>query len=101
MEGLADEDLWKRPHPRLLSIGELAGHIAYYEAIRTAGPSGIEGPLVDEAFKYYTPNLESPVSLGLSVEEVAQEVARVHQEAKAAVTRVERDSEDSLEGVYA
>ncbi|MEA2552859.1 MAG: hypothetical protein QOJ65_1035, partial [Fimbriimonadaceae bacterium] len=31
-EGLADEDVWRRPHPQLLSIGELAGHIAFWDA---------------------------------------------------------------------
>ena len=32
-EGLADEDVWRRPDPRILSVGELAGHIAYWEAV--------------------------------------------------------------------
>ena len=31
-EGLADENVWKRPTPGLLSVGELAGHIAFWEA---------------------------------------------------------------------
>jgi hypothetical protein len=30
-KGLSDEDVWKRPHPRLLSVGELASHIAFWE----------------------------------------------------------------------
>lgn len=29
-EGLADEHVWTRPKPDLLSVGELAGHIAYW-----------------------------------------------------------------------
>ena len=36
-EGLADEDLWTRPEPRLLSVGELAGHIAYWQAVHVFG----------------------------------------------------------------
>jgi len=36
-EGLADENLWKRPAVGLLSVGELAGHIAYWEAVKLAG----------------------------------------------------------------
>lgn len=34
-EGLSDEDLWKRAHPRLLSVGELAGHVAYWQSVWT------------------------------------------------------------------
>jgi hypothetical protein len=33
-KGLADENVWKRPAEGLLSVGELAGHIAYWEAVR-------------------------------------------------------------------
>ena len=36
-EGLADGNVWKRPAPGLLSVGELAGHIAFWEAVRLAG----------------------------------------------------------------
>jgi len=36
-EGFADENVWKRPAPGLLSVGELARHIAYWEAVRLAG----------------------------------------------------------------
>ncbi|MEO7717047.1 MAG: hypothetical protein ABIY70_12660 [Capsulimonas sp.] len=34
-EGLADENVWKRPAPGLLSVGELAGHIAYLSSLIT------------------------------------------------------------------
>ena len=33
-EGLADENVWKRPAAGLLSVGELAGHISYWLAVR-------------------------------------------------------------------
>lgn len=39
-EGLADENVWKRPSEGLLSVGELAGHIAYWEAVRLTGEGG-------------------------------------------------------------
>ena len=29
-EGLTDDDLWRRAHPNLLSVGELAGHVSYW-----------------------------------------------------------------------
>ncbi len=35
-EGLANENVWKRPAAGLLPVGELAGHIAYWEAVRLA-----------------------------------------------------------------
>ena len=40
-EGLADNNVWKRPAEGLLSVGELAGHIAYWEAVRLAGEGGM------------------------------------------------------------
>src|SRR2546423_9546466 len=59
-KGLADENVWKRPAKGLLSVGELAGHIAYWEAMRLAGEG--EGlakwkgtsPLIDPRFRFYT-----------------------------------------------
>ena len=39
-EGLADDNVWKRPAEGLLCVGELAGHIAYWEAVRLAGEGG-------------------------------------------------------------
>src|SRR5262249_48731193 len=58
-EGLADENVWKRPAEGLLSVGELAGHIAYWEAVRLAGEGEdlanckVSSPLVDNRFRYY------------------------------------------------
>ena len=39
-EGLADENVWKRPAEGMLSVGELAGHVAYGEATRLAIEGG-------------------------------------------------------------
>ena len=36
-DGVADDHVWMRPAEGLLSVGELAGHIAYWEAVRFAG----------------------------------------------------------------
>ena len=104
--GLGDEDVWRRPHPRLLSIGELAAHIAYCEAVRITGPGTdhkpdladvpIKSPLIDWAFRYYLNTVESTKQLELGAADVLAEVARVHGEAKAVVTQVKRDSEDPL-----
>lgn len=109
-EGLADEDVWKRPHPRLLSIGEIAGHVAFWDAVRTADPEPepkedlsqipIKSPLLNAGFRYYTTNVEAPLALELGAQEVANELKRIHEEAKASVTKVERDSEDPVGGLY-
>ncbi len=73
-KGLSDGNVWKRPADGLLSVGELAGHIAYWEAVRLAAESvehvsleGEEGEmpelhrlkvksvLIDQRFSYHTP----------------------------------------------
>jgi len=88
--GLLDEDLWKRAHPRLLSVGELGGHVAYWQAVWTLGGDDeerlpIESPLVDRAFRYYTSNVDQPTVVELGTAQVLAEVARIHEAAKAAV----------------
>lgn len=88
LEELPDEDLWRRPHPRLLSIGEITGHMAYWEAqvVRDAGQGEPPAsPLLHEGFRYYTTNVESPVSLPLTVLQVGDELKNLHAAARAAV----------------
>jgi uncharacterized damage-inducible protein DinB len=93
-EGLSDEDLWRRPHAGLLSIGELAGHVAYWQAVWTLGAGEdkpdlaklpLQSPLVDHAFRYYTTNIKHPFSGGVGVATVLEELKRVHDAAKAAL----------------
>jgi hypothetical protein len=92
--GLPDEDLWKRAHPRLLSVGELAGHIAYWQAVWIMGGGNdspdlerlpVGSPLLDNAFRYYTISVDHPYRLDLGTPQVLAEVARVHEAAKGAV----------------
>ena len=93
---LADENVWKRPAQGLLSIGELAGHIAYWEAIRLAGEGGDNPPdlakcrvssfLIDPRFGYYPTTLVTPPSeqhLAMTAEQVCSELVRVHEESVA------------------
>ena len=104
-EGLADENVWKRPADGLLSIGELAGHVAYWEAVRLAGKGGeadpaangislkpdlsrcaVSSPLIDHRFGYYTTTIATPPSdqqLAMTAEQVRGELLRVHEEATA------------------
>jgi hypothetical protein len=92
-EGLADGKVWKRPAEGLLSIGEIAGHIAYWEAVKFGGGGGepadlttwpVTSLLIDRRFSYYPRTLETPLSgeqLAMTSEQVYSELVRVHNEA--------------------
>lgn len=82
--GLADENVWKRPAEGILSVGELAGHIANGEASRFAGEGTLTSPLIDSRFWYYPRTLATPPSeeqRALTAAEVYAELVRVHTEA--------------------
>lgn len=86
-EGLSDEDLWRRPHAHLLSVGELAGHVALHEA-RLVSHETVDSPLVDERFDYYNDHSRNPVQLDLTVNQVLDELKRIHEAAKEGVGQV-------------
>jgi hypothetical protein len=107
LEGLPNEDLWKRPHPRLLSAGELAGHVAYWQGAWIFGQGNdrpdlatlpIQSPLLDHAFRYYTGTVEQEVRLDLGTEEVVAEVMRIHDAVRAFVG--DRNIEDEFPGQW-
>ena len=90
-KGLQDEHVWQRPAEGLLSIGEIAGHIAFWEATRLAGDAGdpipdpancaIKSPLIDRHYSYYTHTQPSaPAQEDLTAEQVYAELQRVHKE---------------------
>jgi len=87
--GLRDADLWVRPHPRLLSVGELAAHVAYGE-IRWMHP-GLESPFNTQAVDYYLRSVEKPFRLEMSAEEIYAEVKRVHEACKQHVLETRPD----------
>ena len=107
-KGLEDKHVWQRPDGGLLSVGELAGHVAYWEAVRFAG-EGKEGtsspdlskckvssPLIDPRFAYYPTTLATPPSeaqLAMTAPEVRDELLRVHQESVAHLTALNPDLE--------
>jgi hypothetical protein len=95
-----EADLWRRAHPRLLSVGELAGHVAYWQAVWVMGGGNdrpdldrlpIQSPLLAPAFRYYTSSVDQPLRLELGPAQVLAEVARVHEAAKAAVDGKDKD----------
>jgi hypothetical protein len=95
-EGLANDNVWKRPSDRLLSIGEIAGHIAYWEAVKFAGEGGKPEPdlskctvsslLIDRRFSYYTTTITtSPTEQhrAVTADQVRSELLRVHNQSLA------------------
>ncbi|MCA1596567.1 MAG: DinB family protein [Chloroflexi bacterium] len=88
-EGLVDDHVWKRPSETLLSVGELAGHIAYWQANKLAGEGEdlakcrVRSPLIDRQFRYYDTTLATTPSdehLAMTAEQVCRELVRVHEE---------------------
>lgn len=88
LEGLPDADLWLRPHPRLWSVGELAGHVVNGLGIWVFGDGRwdidlarlpIRSPLLDRRFAYYAGGPEVATTLDLGVAEVREEVDRIHR----------------------
>jgi hypothetical protein len=92
-KGLPDVDLWKRPDPRLLSVGELAAHVAYWEAKSFFGDE-FESPLTVDLARYYSASVEAPIELQMGAEEVIGEVRRIHEAGKAAFSAQPHDSEE-------
>src|SRR5262249_47768758 len=91
-EGLADDNVWKRPAPGLLSVGELAGHLAFLGAGGLAGQGPdpaqcrISSALIDARFRYYPATIATPPSeqhRAMTAEQVCRELLRVHEEALA------------------
>lgn len=91
---LPDIDVWRRPDPRLLSVGELACHVAYWEAQSFLGEGGTESPLIVPAARYYTSHSAEPFELSMGAEEVFKELQRIHALCKDSFTAHPHDSEE-------
>ncbi len=78
---LRDEDVWVRAHPRLLSVGELAAHVACGEILSIVGE--LTSPLFLPHFRYYPYSVEECVVLPLGAAALYDEVKRVHEICKA------------------
>jgi uncharacterized damage-inducible protein DinB len=98
--GLPDEDLWRRPHPNLLSVGEIVGHVAYWEANRTIGDGQVQSPLLDEAFQYYTTQQSQPFTLEMGTKELSAELARIHAIGKASLIALNPNLDDPFPGQF-
>lgn len=107
-KGLEDENVWKRPAEGLLSVGELAGHMAYWEAVRLAGEGEdpekcrVRSPLIAPRFRYYKTTLATPPSeqhLAMTAEQVRSELVRVHDESVAHFRALNPDLESVPTGL--
>lgn len=91
--GLDDADVWRRAHPGLLSVGELAAHIAYGEAVSFFG-ADFESPLLTPLARYYKANVGEPFELPMGAKALFAELQRVHEACKAAFLANPHDSEE-------
>ena len=78
LKGLSDGDVWKRPEPRLLSVGELVAHVSYWEAMSFLREEP-GGPLADGAARYYNVTRDEPYSPDLGVEALVTEAKKIHE----------------------
>jgi len=110
---LSDDKVWVRPAEGLLSVGELAGHVAYWEAVRYAGSGQvgswqpdlgtcrIKSPLVQKHFHYYGHTLADPLPddvKAMTAAEVHQELGRVHQESMKSLLASGAGLDDQVPG---
>lgn len=100
LDNFPEDDLWKRPHPRLLSVGELAGHLAYaqaawafgdgsYDADTTTFP--IQSPLIDRGFHYYSNQVDHPLVKPMTSGQIREELKRIHEATKEAIAKKDVD----------
>ncbi|HRJ27857.1 MAG TPA: DinB family protein [Fimbriimonadaceae bacterium] len=99
-EDLANEDLWTRPHPRLLSVGEITALVihALVRYVQMYRPeTEFDSPLALHEARYYLHTVESdPLHPPLGVTEVAAELDRVQREAKLALRQVSAELDTPL-----
>ena len=79
--GLADDAVWVRADPRLLSVGELAAHVANGEA--KSFFAEFDSPLVCDEASYYPHSIAHPLSLTFGAGALYAEVKRIHEACKA------------------
>ena len=95
-EGLKDENVWRRPASGLMSVGEIAGHVAYWQAVQLAGENGdplpdpsrcqVASPLIDRAYAVPSSAVLLPLAqqnLHMTTSQVWDELSRVHQQSVA------------------
>jgi hypothetical protein len=78
LTGTPDADLWVRPHPRLVSVGELGGHVAFWEVVNVFESSARPASFLnDQRFAELDPAAIAP-DFDVTTEQLAAELARLH-----------------------
>lgn len=90
-KGLPDADVWRRPTPNLLSIGEICAHLAYSESHNFALDT--TSPLIEKSARYFPYLIAEGMELSMGAEAVYQEVERIHVLAK------EKSAGQDLDGI--
>lgn len=101
IDGTPDHDVWARPHPKLLSIGELVAHIGYGHASwilcagkerPAAGDFPFLSPILGHEFRYYLSSVEAPVTLDLTVSELWGEIGKIRVATQEVLIGLDYDS---------
>ncbi|MGE0002439.1 MAG: hypothetical protein AB7F50_01695 [Fimbriimonadaceae bacterium] len=93
LAALPDADVWTRPHPKLLSVGEIVAHLVYWEA--NDFPKASDASLlVTEAARYYTSNIEAPLVLDIGGQQLHSEANRNFEACKAAFLATPRSEDE-------
>lgn len=101
IDGTPNGDLWRRAHPKLLSVGELGSHVAYWQAVWALGTGDpnisldslpVRSPLLHPAFRYYTNSVGAGIRLDMTTSDLQAEVMRLHEAAREAAATKENKS---------
>lgn len=99
-ENLADDDLWRRAHPSLLSVGELTAHVCYgllSHARRYHPDFAFESPFMQPEVRYYLHNVGQPIELPMTVDQCLAEFERVQKAVKAVYLESPFSMDDPME----
>ncbi len=104
LDGLKDENVWKRPAPELLSVGETVGHAVTWNAICLAGAGPVDNPdlsrllvtsqLIDPVFQFYPDNLAAGVPQHLTSMTAAELRAEAKRVSDFVIERIKKDCND-------
>jgi hypothetical protein len=92
LRDLPDYDVWRRPDPRLLSVGELVSHLVYWEARSFLGDDPVS-ELDNPRARYYATNVAAPSHLAIAAADIMPEILRVHLACRQAFMSEPRDLE--------
>ncbi len=93
MTDFPDDQLWTRPHPKLLSTGEILAHLMNGEASVFLGPEFHHKCIIEEC-RYYPHNIESAFRIDIAPSEFYEEIKAVHEKCREAFHKMQPVSEN-------